>query len=372
MYLCIILFNRHHRSYYHLPSYDFTALGSEWIAAYEPVPGEWPTHSPTLSSAPSSWSDGGWKSKSSKSAGGSKSSKSYGSKSSGGGGKAGKSCSYIGGLCGASWGKSSKGGGGSKSGGSKSGKSWSGSDWWSAAPTVSNAPSSADEWSSTKWWSSKSWGSKGSKGSRCDSGTWWSSKGSKSGGSKSGKSSGWYGSWSSNPTICDTPSPAPSEPCFDVCGKTEDLGTGCCKDEMGEEYPGFMNDGFYSADECAVACEEEITSCGLVGFEFKGVVTNDTLVDYWCFCQYDVDKISEITPPDGWDVIVEDMNNFTLTGNGTIADAGNCTVRPEDPQPTCYRYTVSTLQSSCILLLTLIVSSISHIIDLSDGNIFLG
>jgi hypothetical protein len=141
---------------------------------------------------------------------------------------------------------------------------------------------------------------------------------------------------------------------------------------MGEEYPGFMKDGFDYADECAVACEEEITSCGLVGFEFK--LINDTLVDYWCFCQYDVDKFSEITPPDGWDVIVEDMDTppNTLTGNGTIAKADNCTVRPEDPQPTCFRYTVSTLQSSCILLLTLIVSSISHIIDLSDGNIFLG
>ena len=110
---------------------------------------------------------------------------------------------------------------------------------------------------------------------------------------------------------------------------------------MDNEYPGLSKGGFTNEHDCAVECMD-ITACGLVGYEFKGkgygYEYGEDPTEYYCICLYQKGMIPEA--PDGWTLKDEGKE-----GIGAIDMVGKCDPSRTDPQPVCYVYTVSSLQS---------------------------
>ena len=145
-----------------------------------------------------------------------------------------------------------------------------------------------------------------------------------------------------NPTHKPTKYPTKyptQEPTKDICGKTDEVGEGCCKDYRGKEYGGLIKGGFENEHDCAAACIN-IEPCGLVGYGLKEKGHEEDWKhdghpdDYYCFCHYEAGKVPEA--PGGW-MSVDDE------GYGDIDEAGECNEDPGHPEPVCYRYIVSSI-----------------------------
>ena len=131
------------------------------------------------------------------------------------------------------------------------------------------------------------------------------------------------------------PTPPPTSPtCEDgeSCGSCGYVGEGCCLD-MSENYFSGYSRTFdaqvtMSAEDCKDICVNNITSCGLVGYEFGSNFMNN-----YCICLYDDGSLPP--NPGGW---ADRMGNGTNPVNST--DGGTCGIS----NVICYSYTVSTIR----------------------------